>query len=73
MQSKNSGEIMVLFKTEIFVKPYFTGVETMVSTETYIPMSVSTPQTFRLVLEYRWDRYRWEAPSSPSGPPNSRK
>ena len=40
MQSKNSREIMVLFKTEIFVKPYFTGVETMVSTETYIPASV---------------------------------
>ncbi len=51
MQSKNSGEIMVLFKTEIFVKPYFMGVETMVSTETYIPISVSTPATFRFVLE----------------------
>ncbi len=31
---------MVLFKTEIFVKTYFTSVETMVSTETYIPASV---------------------------------
>lgn len=51
MQSKNSGEIMVLFKTEIFVKPYFTGVETMVSTETYIPMSVNVPAAMRFSME----------------------
>ncbi len=43
MQSKSSGDIMALFKTKIFAKPYFTGVETMVSTETYIPMSVNVP------------------------------
>ena len=42
---------MVLFKTKIFAKPYFTVVETMVSTETYIPMSVNVPAAMRFSME----------------------
>ena len=56
MQSKNSRDIMILFKTEIFAKPYFTGVETMVSTETYIPISVSVPAAILFSIEYRCER-----------------
>lgn len=56
MQSKSSRDIMALFKTKIFAKPYFTGVETMVSTETYTPMSVRAPATLRSSMEYRCDR-----------------
>ena len=34
-----------------------------------VPMSVSSPFSSSKGILYRWDRYRREAPSSPSGPP----
>mgnify|MGYP007007666619 CR=1 FL=1 len=37
--------------------------------ETDIPISVSTPQTFLYGIANRCDKYRIEAPNSPSGPP----
>ncbi len=51
MQSKSSRDIMALFKKKIFAKPYFTVVETMVSIETYIPMSVNVPTAMWFSME----------------------
>ena len=35
-----------------------------------VPMSVSVPVTSLYGMVYRWERYRMDAASSPSGPPN---